>query len=314
MSTGLSISREYFDLVWPSLQEKLGEDIASSLAVGLVGEGSECFGFDDAFSRDHDWGPGLCLWLPSAVLAEHEAKVRAALSELPREHAGRPVMLGEDGLGRRGPLPVEGFYSRFLGRPSLPETWQEWRRIPEHFLAVCTNGEVFMDNLGEFTRWRKALQAFYPEDVRLKKIACRLAVMAQAGQYNLQRSMRRNASVTAMFAAARFGEQACSLVYLLNKRYAPFYKWMHRGLDDMPGLGEKVRDFLNSLAGTDFSQGASSADRTTALVEELCTAVVEELFNLGLSDAGGSWLMDHAAAVQEKIDVPELRRMPVLSE
>lgn len=313
MSAGLSLSREYFDLVWPFLQEKLG-DLVPSLALGLVGEGSDCFGFDDSFSRDHDWGPGLCLWLPSTVLAEHEGKVKAALSELPREHAGYPVMVGEDGLGRRGLLPVEGFYSRFLGRVSPPETWREWRLIPEHFLAVCTNGEVFVDNLGEFTRWRKALQAFYPEDVRLKKIACRLAVMAQAGQYNLQRSMRRKASVAAMFAAARFAEQACSLVYLLNKRYAPFYKWMHRGLDDIPGLGEKVRDSLNSLAGIDFSQGPFSADQPVALVEGLCVAVVDELLSLGLSDVQGSWLMDHAASVQGKIGTPELRGMSVLSE
>lgn len=55
MMQGLELSRRYFEACLPLLQEQAG-DILPLCAVGLAGEGSECLGFDDATSRDHDWG------------------------------------------------------------------------------------------------------------------------------------------------------------------------------------------------------------------------------------------------------------------
>ena len=82
-------------------------------------------------------------------------------------------------MGRVGPMATEGFYRRFLGMERAPENWREWRAIPEYHLCSCTNGAVFMDNEGAFSAVRKALLAYYPEGVRLKKIAARCMVMAQ---------------------------------------------------------------------------------------------------------------------------------------
>ena len=127
------------------------------------------------------------------------------LARLPDTYEGFPArMASAKRMERVGPLSIEGFYARFIGMPQPPQTWKQWRLVPEQFLAVSTNGAVFSDRLGAFTAFREALLGFYPEDVRLKKIAARCMGMAQAGQYNLLRSLRRGETATAMLAAARF--------------------------------------------------------------------------------------------------------------
>ena len=57
--------------------------IKEYLAVGLVGSGSECFGFDDEFSLDHDFGPGFCMWLTDQVYDEIGEELQRAYEELP---------------------------------------------------------------------------------------------------------------------------------------------------------------------------------------------------------------------------------------
>lgn len=89
---------------------------------------------------------------------------------MPREFQGFASRLApERRQGRVGPLPIEDFYAFFTGLDDVPSTWQQWLAIPEHQLAACTNGQVFEDRGGEFTRRREALLACYPRDVLLKK-------------------------------------------------------------------------------------------------------------------------------------------------
>ena len=48
-----------------------------------------------------------------------------------------------------------------------------WMSIPIPALRTVTNGEIFTDPLGEFTRRRETFAA-YPKDVRLRKLAMSL--------------------------------------------------------------------------------------------------------------------------------------------
>lgn len=312
---GLELSRAYWEnCALPLFRRELPAFLERA-AVGLVGEGSECFGFDDEISQDHDWGPGFCLWLPEAEWPEWQDAVEALLARLPDRYEGFPARMAPDRrMGRVGPLSIEGFYARFIGMPQPPQTWKQWRLVPEYFLAVSTNGAVFSDRLGAFTAFREALLAFYPEDVRLKKIAARCMGMAQAGQYNLLRSLKRGETATAMLAAARFSEQAISMAFLLNKRYMPFYKWAHRGVAQLPSLGGETAACVTELAGLDWRLGPRVEAAAGDIVESLCRDVAGKLRSDGLSDADGDWLVEHGPSVQSRIETPELRRMSVMLE
>lgn len=60
-----------------------------------------------------------------------------------------------------------------------------WVYVPESRLATVTNGEVFVDKLGQFSAIREKLLAFYPNDVRLKKMAARAAGNGAGGAVQL---------------------------------------------------------------------------------------------------------------------------------
>ena len=159
------------------------------------------------------------------------------IDKLPREFAG--IKAREEsvwGTGRTGVFEIGEFYKRFIGFNHVPEGLREWQVIPEENLAAATNGKVFTDPVGKFTTFRQRLKEFYPEDLRLKKIASRCMTMAQSGQYNYRRCIQGEKYVAARIAEAHFISDTISMVFLLNRQYRPFYKWMHRALKQLPSL------------------------------------------------------------------------------
>ena len=170
-------------------------------------------------------------------------------------------------------------------------------------LSVATNGKVFVDFSGDFKQFRNKLKAFYPEDIRLKKIAKGCAVMAQAGQYNYPRCLKRSESVAANYALGEFIDSTISVIYLLNKEYKPYYKWMHRGLKDFKILGAKLYDKLVAL----------TVNKDLQLIEEISQEVIKELINQGLSQSNSDFLLDHAHEVKSRINNNDIKAMHILS-
>ena len=83
---GMEISRAYYEAFGkPMLAEFPG--ILPYAAAGLLGSGSECLGFDDEVSRDHDFEPGFCIFLPSEDIVDRRSAflLERAYAKLPKE-------------------------------------------------------------------------------------------------------------------------------------------------------------------------------------------------------------------------------------
>ena len=61
---GLEIARAFWEEYGKPMMEERFPELLPLVAVGLVGPGSECYGYDDEVSKDHDFEHGFCIWLP----------------------------------------------------------------------------------------------------------------------------------------------------------------------------------------------------------------------------------------------------------
>jgi hypothetical protein len=300
---GLQLSEEYYRAMGAEMIEKQFPDYKDRIAVGLAGLGSECFGFDDEQSRDHDWGPGFCMWLEKSDYDTIGASLQQAYEALPERFKACQRKKSSWGDGRIGALNTGAFYTSFIGLPQAPESFNKWLTIPEANLEACTNGKVFNDPLGEFSDIRQKIKQHYPEDVRLKKIAARCMTAAQSGQYNYKRCLQRKAIYPAHHALIKFCEDVLALVFLLNKQFMPFYKWSCRAAESLPILGTYMAQSVEEL----ISMGEN--DPREVIIEQMCTRIIEALKDQGLSDSKSDFLLDHGPRVHSLIQNEDIKRL-----
>ena len=316
---GLELAEAYFRELGLPLIEKKFPLYKDRIAAGLVGEGSECLGFDDKISRDHDWGPSFCLWLTHKDYTQIGRELGLACESLPPEFQGIAARnCSRWGNGRTGVFEITEFYRQFIAYDHPPVELNQWRVLPESNLAKATNGKVFQDPQGEFTKFRNHLKAFYPEDIRIKKIAARCMKIAQSGQYNYSRCLRRNDAVAATLAESEFIHAVISIIFLLNKAYCPFYKWMHRALLQLPILGSTIYDLVFALEAVQRENSKNGFskfyNRKIDIIERISAHIIAELKRQSMSNASSDFLLDHGPVVQQKIKDPEIRAMNVWIE
>ena len=305
---GLEEARKFYEEAGAEMISRNFGDFENRIAVGLVGHGSECFGFDDQTSRDHDFETGFCIWLTKDDEEKIGFRLMRAYDKLVKsvngERADRVVENGFQGVFVTG-----DFYRRYTGCDGAPKTWQDWLYTNSAYFAEATNGEVFRDDLGEFTKIRNEILHGMPEYVRIKKIGSCSLKAAQSGQYNYARCLAHGEEGAAMLALFEFVTNAIELAFLLNRKHCPYYKWALRSMDGLDKFAE-LKQPLEYLLTADNDKAGQSVKK--AIVEDISLALANEInaqFDLGVE---GGFLEPYAYAIQKRIKNSDIRNLHIV--
>ncbi len=257
--SGMELCERYFNAFGRPMLKRNFSGYLDSIACGLAGEGSECLGFDDNLSADHDYGPSFCIWtdLPDDICQS----LQKAYDLLPKTYMGMKRLETPTGKGRTGVVKTSDFLKKFTGFDHVPAGSEEWQYTSDELLACAVNGRVFMENSGEFSDMRRRLLVGEPEDIRLRKLAAELEKMAQSGQYNYPRAIKRGDKAAAHFALSAFMESAMKAAHILSRKYAPYSKWLLRSTAEMPRFDGLAREIENTASGKDISESIENACR-----------------------------------------------------
>jgi hypothetical protein len=302
---GIELSEAYYKTCGEPMLKAEFPELFPRLAAGVCGPGSENFGFDDEISRDHDFDPGFFLWLTPEDYKTYEFRLSRAYDRLPDTFEGVPV-LGKSvyETARHGVRETGAFFAGITGFASAPETNLQWLSVPDHRLAAAVNGKIFYDGQGDVTAVRGALSAM-PEDVRRKKLAKYVIFAAQAGQYNYARALKHGEPGAAVLALSRFAENYAGAAFLLNRQYAPFYKWVLKAGRALPKLGDEIKKIERALTDPPGKE-------TAEIIESAAAQMIKELTAQGLSDYPSEFLEPHAYEIMKRIEDPALRHMHVM--
>ena len=116
--------------------------------------------------------------------------------------------------------------------------------------------------------------------------------------------MARQDYVTAKISLAEWMVHTMRIVYLLNRTYEPYYKWLRKGMESLPLLPE-VGDMLDAVADMPDQRSAwegviynandfNGADQIVLTIEIVARYLLAELHRQGLTEKENTYLASHA--------------------
>ena len=217
-----------------------------------LGTGSEVLGFDTPRSTDHGWGPQLQVFVePSRVEA-----VRTAIgADLPEVFRGWTVRFGWDDVPVQHHVAVvpldEWLISRLGFNPETGISTVDWLVSPQQLLLEVTGGGVFQDQDGRLERIRADL-AWYPDDIWRWLLACQWRRLAQEEPF-VGRTSEVGDELGSRIVTARLVRDLMRLCFLMERRYAPYSKWLGSAFKQLDIASEIGPHLDSALAAGTYS-------------------------------------------------------------
>ena len=188
--TIIDVSRDFFHEIMKPILEQEFPDETSQTAFGVFGYGSEVLKLDDEYSSDHHWGLRINALLPDFLFDLRRDRILDVVeTNLPATYRGHSLRQGFTGGRALAIDSLEGFLKRTIGIDYPPETYEEWLQVPEEDIIHIITGEIWYDPSGCFSAIRRAFENYYPEPVRLRRIAHWCRYFSGMGSYALKRAL-----------------------------------------------------------------------------------------------------------------------------
>ena len=231
-------------------------------SAALWGTGSEVLGFDTERSTDHEWGLRLQL-----LVDQRNPAIEQALAEqLPRSFRGWPTAwsaplpdepaarVPEEGGPQRHRVDVTepgGLLVDLLGfDPRQGITVDDWLATPSQILRSVVQGAVYHDGLGVLQPVQASLR-WYPHDVWLHVLACQWRRIAQE-EHLVGRAAEVGDELGSRLLAGRLVRDIVRLCFLIERRHAPYAKWLGSAFRQLEAASELEDPLLAAVSATAY--------------------------------------------------------------
>lgn len=233
------------EIVLPLLAEHHPSETAQ-MAAGFFGYGSEVLRLDDQYSTDHHFGLRVNILLPQRLMDAKGAAIEDTLAaRLPQSWRGRELREGYTRTKGVALASLDHHLRSTIGLDHPPATLTEWLQIPEEDITHVVAGEVWHDPAGQFSAIRTALNAYYPEPVRLRRLAHWSRYFSGMGVYALKRALLRGNMLYASTTFARSLRWGVQMAFLLDRTYYPYDKWMTEMFRRLPRMGPRLAHIVD---------------------------------------------------------------------